>query len=201
MCAQPAIRLITHWSWSDYQTWPHDKRWELIAGEAFAMAPAPSIAHQSVTLRLAARLEQALKGKSCRPFVAPVDVRLSDTDVVQPDVLVVCDSHKITTHYIDGAPDLVIEVLSPATATRDLREKKALYAQYGVREYLVVDPLENYVTHFLLDEGHEGRYGAGDVFGGDEVLPLVCLPTVEIALWEVFDLPAPGTLPAATSPM
>ncbi len=198
MCAQPAIQSANRWSWSDYQTWPDDKRWELIAGEAFAMAPAPSIVHQSVTLRLAARLEQALKGKSCRPFVAPVDVKLSDADVVQPDVLVVCDPKKITTHHIDGAPDLVIEVLSPATATRDLREKKALYAQYGVREYLVVDPLENYVTRFLLNEG---RYGAGDVFGGDEMLPLVCLPTVEIALWDVFDLPAPGTAPAGTSPM
>lgn len=198
MCAQPTIRSATRWSWSDYQAWPDDKRWELIAGEAFAMAPAPSIAHQSVTLRLAARLEQALRGKSCRPFVAPVDVRLSDADVVQPDVLVVCDPKKITTHYIDGAPDLVIEVLSPATATRDLREKKALYAKYGVREYIVVDPLEYYVTRFLLSEG---RYGAGDVFGGDETLELVCLPTVEIALWEVFDLPAPGTAPAAASPM
>ena len=89
-------------------------------------------------------------------------------------------------------------MLSPATATRDLREKKALYTKYGVREYLVVDPLEYYVTRFLLSEG---RYGAGDVFGGDETLELVCLPTVEIALWDVFDLPTPGTMTAAASPM
>lgn len=197
MSAQPAIQEAKRWSWHDYQGWPDDQRWELIDGEAFGMSPAPSVAHQGVTGRFYARLEQALKGRPCRPFVAPVDVKLSANDVVQPDVLVVCDPKKITPNYIDGAPDLVIEVLSPATAARDLREKKALYAQHGVREYLVADPLENYVTRFLLSNG---SYGSGDVFAGDETLALVILEGVEIALWEVFELPEPGTVPIGVGP-
>lgn len=113
------------------------------------MAPAPTISHHSVVLKIATRLEAALAGKPCRPFVAPLDVRLSDEDTVQPDVLVVCDSKKPTPGHIQGTPDLVIEVLSPSTAIRDLREKKALYERYGVIDH-VVDPLEKYAIHFMM---------------------------------------------------
>lgn len=185
------------WTWDDYRAWPGDERWEIIGGSAFAMSPAPSTAHQAVVLRIVSRLERALAGGPCRPFVAPTDVRLTDTDVVQPDILVVCDAGKITPECIVGAPDVVVEVLSPNTATRDLREKKALYARCGVREYVIVDPLEHYATRFL--PGAAG-YDAGDTFGGDETLPFVTFDGLEIPLWEVFDLPVPGSLPPARGP-
>ena len=89
------------------------------------------------------------------------------------------------------------EVLSPLTSSRDLREKKALYAQHGVTEYLVIDPLENYVIRFLLSVG----YGAGDVFAADETLTLMSLDGLTVDLWEIFDLPAPGSAVKAAEPV
>jgi Uma2 family endonuclease len=100
-------------SWRDYRSWPDDERWELIDGVPVAMAPAPSIAHQRVVGRLHARLAALLAGQPCEPFVAPVDVKLSEHDVVQPDVAVVCRPEQITDTPIEGAPGLVFEVLSP----------------------------------------------------------------------------------------
>ena len=177
-------------TWSDYRSWPDDERWELIDGVAYAMSPAPSIKHQDVVLRLSIRIELPLRGRPCRPFVAPTDVKLSETDVVQPDILVVCDPGKITPSHIEGAPDLIVEVLSPGTSAKDLRDKKALYERAGVREYLVVDPLEQYAIRFLL--GADG-YDKGTVFAADEVLTLATLEAVEIPLWEVFELPGPAS--------
>jgi len=116
-------------------------------------------------------------------------VRLSETDVVQPDILVVCDPTKVTPSHIEGAPDLTVEVLSPSTSPKDLREKKRLYQRAGVREYLVVDPLELYVQRFSLSA--EGRYGEPEILGPREVLFLAVLEGVEIALWEVFDAEPP----------
>lgn len=189
MAAQPVKTHKAHYTWSDYQTWPDDERWEIIGGTAHAMSPAPSTQHQSVTGSLFARLHANLTGKPCRPFIAPTDVKLSDANIVQPDILVVCDSSKITPSHIEGAPDLVIEVLSPATATRDLREKKALYEKSGVPEYIVVDPMEHYAIRFLL--GTDGSYDKGGVVAADEKLVFATLDGIEIPLWEVFDVAGP----------
>jgi Uma2 family endonuclease len=177
-------------TWTEYQTWPDDERWEIIDGVAYNMSPAPSIRHQTIIGNLYSLLHRQLAGKSCRPFIAPTDVRLSETDVVQPDILVVCDPAKITPSHIEGAPDLVVEVLSPGTSARDLREKKWLYQRSGVREYWVADPLELYVQRFLLPS--EGRYGEPEVFGTHEILPSDVLDGVTVDLNEVFDWSPPG---------
>lgn len=176
-------------TWNDYRSWPDEERWEIIDGIAYAMSPAPSTKHQTVAGRMYSRIEQSLSGKPYRPFIAPTDVRLSETDVVQPDILVVCDPAKITPSHIEGAPDVVIEVLSPNTSAKDMREKKALYERSGVREYVLVDPLEQYALRFLL--GADG-YDKGTVFGSGEKLILATLEATEVALWEVFELPEPG---------
>lgn len=181
---------------ADYLNGPNDERWELIDGVVYDMAPAPTIKHQRIAGRLYSRLEQKLRGKTCQPFIAPVDVVLSERDVVQPDVIVVCDPAKVTDQNIQGAPDVVVEVLSPNTSAKDLREKKALYERAGVTEYLVIDPLEEYALAFRRDEA--GRFGAGDVYAARETLPIVCLEQLEIDLCEVFDLApeAPVTSPS-----
>lgn len=170
---------------TDYLSWPDDERWELIAGVAYNMSPAPTIKHQSIAGEFYSQLKQQLKGKSCKPFIAPVDVVLSDEDVVQPDVLVVCDLTKITEKNIQGAPDLVVEVLSPGTALKDMREKKLLYQRSGVREYIVIDSLEDYVQRFFLQS--DGVYGVGDIFGPDDALSLQSLPDIVMPLWEIYD--------------
>lgn len=108
----------------------------------------------------------------------------------------VCDPARITPSHIEGAPDLIVEVLSPGTAVKDLREKKALYERAGVCEYLVVDPLDQYAIRFLLAPAGSDQ---GTVFATDEVRWMVTLEGLEIPLWEVFEVPgsAPGPAPAA----
>ena len=182
------------YSWQDYITWPEGERWELIDGVAYAMSPAPSIKHQSIAGRIYSRLEQSLAGMPCTPLIAPTDVVFSAHDVVQPDVLVVCDPSKLTSENVQGAPDLIVEVLSPATALRDLREKKALYERHGVKEYLVFDPLALYAQRFCL--GQDGCYGEGDLFGSQEALPLETFPGVELKLWEIFGVETPSEQPS-----
>ena len=176
-------------TYADYLTWPDDERWELIDGEAYNMTPAPTTRHQNIVYNISFILKSKLLNKSCRPFVAPTDVVLSEYDVVQPDVFVVCDEKKITEDNIQGAPDLIIEVLSPATALKDKREKKNLYEKYGVKEYIIVDPAAQYVERFLLEEG--GLYVKSEIFGPNEVLPLVSLKEIEIPLWEIFEIEEP----------
>lgn len=197
MTALPVKTQKSGYTWYDYQTWPDGERWEIIAGTAYAMSPAPSTQHQSVTLGLAGRLERLLAGKPCRPFIAPTDVKFSDANIVQPDILVVCDASKITPSHIEGAPDLVMEVLSPATAHRDLREKKALYEKSGVREYIIVDPMEHYAIRFLL--GADGSYDKGAVVAADEKLVIATLGGIEIPLWEVFGVAGPQVAPDETA--
>jgi Uma2 family endonuclease len=187
--SSPMLGVQTErFTWTDYRSWRGDERWELIDGVAYAMSPAPSIKHQEVVGRLFSRIEQRLRGRSCQPFVAPTDVKLSEADVIQPDILVVCDPGKVLSSHIEGPPDLIVEVLSPGTAAKDLRDKKALYERAGVREYLVVDPLEHYAIRFLL--GADG-YDKGTVYAADESVPLATLEAIEIPLAEVFELPKP----------
>ena len=176
-------------TYADYLTWPDDERWELINGEAYNMTPAPTTRHQNIVYNVSFILKSKLLNKSCRPFVAPTDVVFSEYDVVQPDVFVVCDEKKITEANIQGAPDLIVEVLSPATALKDKREKKNLYEKYGVKEYIIVDPAAQYVERFLLEEG--GLYVKSEIFGPKEVLPLVSLKEIEIPLWEIFEVEEP----------
>jgi len=189
MLSQAVEKPDALFTWADYRTWPDDERWELIAGVAYAMAPAPSTKHQIVTGNLFSGLIRGLTGKPCRPFIAPTDVKLSDLDVVQPDIPVVCDPARITPTHIEGAPEVVIEVLSPTTAAKDLRQKKALYEQAGVREYPVVDPLEQYAIRFLL--GPDGCFDKGTVFAAAEPLVIATLEALEIPLWEVFEVEGP----------
>ena len=170
----------------DYLSWDDGERWELIAGVAYNMSPAPTIRHHDIGTNFYSLLRNRLKGKPCKPFVAPVDVVLSDEDVVQPDVLVVCDPAKITPKNIQGAPDFVLEVLSPSTSRKDMREKKSLYERAGVTEYLVLDPLELYAQLFRLNA--EGRYGASEVYGPEESLVLQVLGGEAVELGEVFEV-------------
>ena len=160
---KPRIKL----TYEDYRTTPEDKRYELLDGELI-LAPAPRTSHQSVQIALGSRMYQFVEAEGLgQVFLAPTDVVLSDTDVVQPDILFVSRerAHIITEDNIQDAPDMVIEILSPSTADRDRGFKRALYARHGVREYWLVGPDSATVTVLALEEeGFEvvGTYGEGD---------------------------------------
>ncbi|MDR3090014.1 MAG: Uma2 family endonuclease [Desulfobulbaceae bacterium] len=140
------------YTYADYATWPDDARYELIDGEAYLMSPAPKRAHQEICGEIFRQLADYLEGKDCRAFIAPFDVRLNakkaDDTVVQPDIVVVCDPKKLDEHGCVGAPDMVVEVLSPSSIKHDKMVKLELYRRHGVREYWTVDP------DILLVEAH-----------------------------------------------
>jgi Uma2 family endonuclease len=163
-----ALRDQHHYTYADYRTWPDDVRYELIDGAAFMMAPAPSVDHQTLAFEVGRQLGNALEGHPCRVLMAPVDVLLARADqadqdddsvdtVVQPDVLVVCDPQKVTPRGIRGAPDWVLEVISPASASHDQIVKLAAYERAGVREYWLAHPSDRVLTIYRLDGSAYGR--------------------------------------------
>jgi Uma2 family endonuclease len=176
--------LGKRFTYAEYCTWDDEQRWELIDGVPYNMTPAPATRHQRILGNLHLCISSFLAGKVCTPFLAPTDVVFDDHNVVQPDLLVVCDRGKITEANIQGAPDLVIEILSPATGRKDRREKKALYERFGVREYIVLDALNETVERLTLTDS---RYGQPDVFGWDETMRFVVFPELELELWNVFE--------------
>ena len=193
-----AKRHGAKFTFSDYRTWPDDERWEIINGEAYAMTPAPTLKHQKVVGNFHLKLAGFFSGKACTVFIAPTDVVLDETNVVQPDLLVVCDRSKLTDANIQGSPDLVVEVLSPSTSLKDKREKKALYERFGVREYLLVYPEDALVERFTLADG---RYFQADILNWDETLTCSIFPELELNLWEVFDKELPNELQDCPSPL
>jgi Uma2 family endonuclease len=182
----PVAEEKERFTYRDYLTWSDDERWELIDGRAYNMTPAPTFRHQRVAGNFYHHLRNALQGKRCVPGIAPTDIVLSDHDVVQPDVFVVCDEQKITEQIIRGAPDLVLEVAGPSTAKKDRWEKKRLYESSGVREYILIDPVAQYAERYLLEK--DGLFDRGEVFGPRQVLVLESLEGIEIRLWEVFEV-------------
>ena len=171
-------------SWHEYKDWPEDNRWQIIDGHAYCMAAAPNIKHQKVTGNLYATIKEKLGGKPCVPFIAPTDVVFDDYNIVQPDVLVVCNKSKITDANIQGAPDLVVEVISPSNSFMDKKQKLELYERFAVPEYLLIDPVGDLVERFRLVDG---RYGRSEIFAWHEELALISLPGLVINLWEVFE--------------
>ena len=183
-----AKKGTARFTYADYRTWPDDERWEIIDGEAYAMTPAPSLQHQKILGNLHLKFGGYFLGKSCTVFVAPTDVVLDETNVVQPDLLVVCDKGKMTAANIQGAPDLVVEVLSHSTSLKDKREKKRLYERFGVREYILAYPDDALVERYALADG---KYLTPDILNWDEKLQLSTFPEREIDLWEIFEKELP----------
>lgn len=182
--AFPAEKSSQRFSWNDYKGWPEEERWQIIDGQAYCITAASNIKHQKVTGNLYTLIREKLKGKQCTTFIAPTDVVFDDYNIVQPDVLAVCDKSRITEANIQGAPDLVIEVVSPSNSFMDKKLKLELYERFGVPEYLLVDPVGDLAERYRL---MEGKYGRAEILAWHEELPLVALPGVSISLWEVFE--------------
>ena len=164
---QPKRKL----TYADYLNTPDDDNYyELIDGE-LVMVPPPIIEHQRWSVRLSSKLVVLLDDIGLgEVLAAPTGVILSDTEVVQPDVLFVSNERKHIIHraVIHGAPDLVVEILSPSTARRDRIVKREMYARHGVREYWLVDVNARTITQLLMREGPD--FDTIGVFGPGETL-------------------------------
>lgn len=187
--------LSGSYTYAEYLTWQWTEMAELIRGKIYKMSPAPSSTHQKVLGGLFLQIGNFLKGRKCQLFVAPFDVRLpspkkgrEDRDiitVVQPDLCVICDPAKIDERGCLGAPDWIIEILSPHTSKKDLREKFDVYEEAGVKEYWVVYPQEQTVLVYFL--GPDGKYsGLLKPYVQTDLVTSHVLPELTMNLAEVF---------------
>jgi Uma2 family endonuclease len=176
-------------SYADYKKWDLDEgeRYELIYGEAYAM-PTPNTRHQAILMEILCQFLIYLKGKPCKVYPAPFDVRLfyeedeSDDTVVRPDISIVCDEKKRGPEGCRGAPDLVVEILSPANSAIEMEIKFALYQEAGVREYWVVNPRNNSLKVYCF---HNGKITA-NVYNNSDTVKVSVFPDLAIALEQVF---------------
>ena len=173
------------YTYNDYLLLPEDKRYEILDGELFVVA-APSIRHQCVSFNLEVALFQHAKNKGLGRFLhAPSDVILSEENVVQPDILFVRKdrSDVIGEANLKGAPDIVIEILSPRTQSKDLELKRKTYARFGIQEYWIVDPEAETVDILVWSE--IGYVTAG-TYGRSDSLSSPLLPDLNVPLSQVF---------------
>jgi len=190
--ALPSLKPENKFTYGDYVTWPDEERWELIDGYAYNMSPAPSRRHQEITRELVGPIFTFLVNKPCEVYFAPFDVRLPKADekdediedVVQPDIVVICDKTKLDDKGCRGAPDLIIEILSPSTAAKDMKDKLSLYERHAVREYWIVHPVEKIISVFTLTK--DKIYVRPEVYTAEEKIKTAILEGLEIDLSMVF---------------
>lgn len=177
-------RSGTKYTYQDYVTWSDDERWEIIDGEAYNMTPAPSTLHQRISRELLRQFANYLIEKTCEVFAAPYDVIIdgdkeNSQNIVQPDLLVVCDKKKLESgKYCLGAPDLIIEILSPSTAKKDLLTKRKLYEKFGVKEYWIADPENKDITVFILQK--DDKYSEPRIYPTEEKVTPSLFPDLHI---------------------
>lgn len=191
-CFNDIDQSLTY-SYAHYLNWLFDDRVELVKGKVFKMSPAPSRAHQDVSFSISLNLGNFLTGKKCRAYVAPFDVRFykeskADQDVytvLQPDICVICDQSKLDDRGCIGAPDLVVEILSPGSTKKELLHKYKVYEEFGVKEYWVVSCSKHTVLKYTLDE--TGGFSASHVYAKHEEMPSSVLPGFVLNLKAIFE--------------
>ena len=187
------LDLSKRYSYADYLTWKFNERVELFKGWIAKMSPAPSSNHQAISWEFSFEIASFFKKDSCKAFAAPFDVRLLDSKkskkdeqiftVVQPDICVICDLNKIDEKGCIGAPDLIIEILSPGNGKRDLKFKYDLYEENAVKEYWIANPLEKNIMLYVLKAK---KYHLKKIYFDDETIESVLFKGLKIDLKEIF---------------
>ena len=190
-----SLDLNKRYTYADYLTWLDNKSRELIHGFIQMMSPAPRVAHAEVSQKISLHLGLYVfnnKG-NCKVFTAPFDVRFPkqgetaddkiDT-VVQPDICVICDSSKLDERGCCGAPDMIVEILSPSTLKKDVTDKFALYEESGVKEYWIVHPQAKAINVFLLQD--DGKYDEGTLYELKGKVPVHTFNNYLIDLNDIF---------------
>lgn len=183
--------LAATYSAADYLTWQLDELVELIRGKVFKMTAAPNTNHQRVSGELEFILRKHFEHAKCAVFDAPFDVYLVEAgrsykeaeNVVEPDLCVICDSSKIKSFGCVGAPDLIVEIISPTTAKKDQQAKKELYEEFGVKEFWMIFPGELTLHQYFLENG---RYELKGVYAEDQQFHAIRFPELSVDLQEVF---------------
>lgn len=181
------------YSYANYLNWLFDERLELIKGKIFKMSPAPSRIHQKVFGKIFVAMAKFLEGKSCEVYGAPFDVRFpskgkEDKDiytVLQPDICVVCDKSKLDDRGCLGAPDLVVEILSPGNNKKELLYKYKVYEEFGVKEYWVVSQSDQSILIYTLDNA--GKFQPSKIFTLSEEVTSTVLPGFVLNIDGVFE--------------
>lgn len=182
------------YSYADYLTWKFEEALELIKGKIIPMS-APNRRHQKISWQLTVAIGTHFKHHDCQAFAAPFDVRLYDKrksakanqdvlTVVQPDICIICDESKLDDKGCIGAPDLVIEILSPGNSSKEMRTKKELYEENGILEYLIFDPEHETVHQFGLLES--GVYSSPVIYINEDTMTSIVFPDLYIDLMEIF---------------
>ena len=189
------LDMNKRYSYADYLTWMDDARRELLDGFIKLMTPAPSRRHQRISATMMKILGVYLEKKRCEVYHAPSDVRLpkgklakSDRQiytVLQPDIYIICDLAKMDDRGCLGAPDLIIEIISAKNSKYDIKDKFEIYQEHGVKEYWIVNPNDENVNVFVLDE--KGKYRLVGMYAGDDKIPVnIFNGDLQVDLTEVF---------------
>ena len=187
-----SLNLSKRYTFADYLTWFDDKRRELIDGFINLMS-APKRIHQEISINISAEIFIFLKKTKCKVYSAPFDVRLPKNNkkddakiynVVQPDIVVVCDPEKLDDKGCIGAPDLIVEILSPSTGKRDLKDKYNLYEKSGVKEYWIAFPNEKSIHVFILNL--KNKYELKAMYVEDDTISPSIFPDLILNINDIF---------------
>ncbi len=184
------LDLTKEYTYSDYLSWQFSERVELIKGFIRKMSPAPNRFHQVVAKNLSGIFYNSFRKHPCDVYVAPFDVRLpvkskkKDTTIVQPDLCVICDKTKLDDAGCNGAPELMIEILSPNNSKHDLDTKFKLYEEAGVLEYWIIEPVEKMLLVYTLQNGK--FIGLPPQTEGNNIKS-VLFPDLQIAITDIFE--------------
>jgi len=187
------LDLSKTYSYADYLQWTFEDRLELIKGKIFKMSPGPNLYHQDISVIVSNEIYNYLKGKPCKVYVAPFDVRFPrKTDgnsnkkiytVLQPDICVICDLSKLDKGGCIGAPDIVVEILSPGNNQKELRNKYEVYEEHGVKEYWIISPQDETFLKYTLVES---KYQPSKLMTIGDIITTNILPGFELSLKTVF---------------
>ncbi|MFN3487998.1 MAG: Uma2 family endonuclease [Emticicia sp.] len=188
------LDLNKQYSYADYLKWEIKERVELFKGFVRQIS-APARKHQDLSRNLTRQIDNYFYPKKCKFYVAPFDVRLTKFDetkdkeiltVVQPDICVICDEKKLDKRGCLGSPDLIVEIQSPGNTKREMKDKFELYEEAGVREYWIVDSVQNFVLVYYLNEA--GKYIGTKPYSQEEIFNSVIFPELEVDLNKVFEV-------------
>lgn len=183
------------YSYADYLTWQFEQTVEIIKGKLMPMA-APNRKHQRISWQLSGAFFSILKGYKCQAYAAPFDVRLYDRKkslkanqnvftVIQPDLCVICDLTKLDDKGCLGAPDLIIEILSPGNSKKEMKTKKDLYEESGVKEYWVIDATHETLIQYVLQTNN--KYSPPQIWVSDDTVVSAVFDNLKIMLTDIFE--------------